>query len=163
MHSWATSGEELHLVERQPKPKEPDKALACFGAVRQDTDERFLYFCSGQPDSERIILMLQRLLDVARREKKRVLILIWDRASWHKSQQLKRWLRQHNQVAKRKGTVRILTCLLPVKSPWLNPMEAHWIHAKRKIVEPDGELSVPEIKRRLCAHFHVALDAATLQ
>jgi len=66
-------------------------------------------------------------------------------------------------VAKRKGNVRILTCLLPVKSPWLNAMEAHWIHAKRKIVEPDGELSVPEIKRRLCAHFHVELDAATLQ
>jgi hypothetical protein len=163
MHSWATTGEELHLVERQPKPKEPDKALACLGAVRQDTDKRLLYFCGGQPDSEHIILMLQRLLDVARRERKRVLIIIWDRASWHKSQQLKRWLRQHNQVAKREGDVRILTCLLPVKSPWLNPMEAHWIHAKRKIAEPDGELTLPEIKRRLCAHFHVQLDAATLQ
>lgn len=163
MCSWAAQGEELHLIERQSKPKEPNKALACFGAVRQDTDERFLYFCDGQPDSQGVILMIQRLLEVARREKKRVLIIIWDRASWHKSQKLKRWLRQHNQVAKRKGDVRILTCLLPVKSPWLNPMEAHWIHAKRKIVEPDGEISVAELKRRLCAHFQVELHAATLQ
>jgi hypothetical protein len=163
MCSWAAPGEELHLIQRQPKPREPDKALACLGAVRQDTNERFLFFCDGQPDSERIILMLQRLLEVARREKKRVLIIIWDRASWHKSQKLKRWLRQHNQRAKREGDVRILTCLLPVQSPWLNPMEAHWIHAKRKIVEPDGELSVAELKRRLCAHFQVDLDAATLQ
>ena len=163
MHSWAATGEELHLVERQPEPKEPNKALACFGAVRQDTGERFLYFSGGQPDTERVILMLQRFLDVARREKKRVLIIIWDRASWHKSHKLKQWLHKHNQVAKRKDDVRLLTCLLPVKSPWLNPMEAHWIHAKRNIAEPDGELSVTELKRRLCSHFQVKLDAATLQ
>jgi hypothetical protein len=50
-----------------------------------------------------------------------------------------------------------------VKSPWLNPMEAHWIHAKRNIAEPDDELSVTELKRRLCSHFQVELDAATLQ
>jgi hypothetical protein len=107
--------------------------------------------------------MLERLLDVARREKKRVLAIIWDRASWHKSQKLKRWQRQHNRAAKRDGDVRLLTCLLPVKSPWLNPMEAHWVHAKRAIVEPDGELPVAETKRRLCAHFEVALETATLQ
>ena len=37
------------------------------------------------------------------------------------------------------------------------------MHAKRAIVEPDGELSVAESKRRLCAHFDVALETATLQ
>jgi hypothetical protein len=42
-------------------------------------------------------------------------------------------------------------------------MEAHWMHAKRKIVEPDGELSVTELKRRLCAHFQVELAATNLQ
>ena len=163
MHSWATKGEELHLVQRQPKPHEQDKALACFGAVRQDTGERFLYFSDGQPDTERTILMLERLLEVARREKKRVLVIIWDRASWHKSQKLKEWQHRHNRKAKRDGDVRLLICLLPVKSPWLNPMEAHWIHAKRAVVEPDGELSVTELKRRLCAHFEVALETSTLQ
>jgi len=163
LHSWAARGEELHLVERQPKPREPDKALACFGAVRQDTGERYLYFAEGQPDTAATILMLERLLAVARREEKRVLVIIWDRASWHKSRALKEWQRQHNRAAKWKGDVRLLTCLLPVKSPWLNPMEAHWVHAKRAIVEPDGELSAAELKRRLCAHFEVALDASTLQ
>jgi hypothetical protein len=99
-HSWATKGEELRLVARQPKPKEPDKALACFGAVRQDTGERFLYFSDGQPDTERTILVLKRLLEVARREKKRVLVIVWDRASWHKSPKLTEWQRQHNRKAK---------------------------------------------------------------
>jgi hypothetical protein len=163
MRSWAAKGEELRLVQRQPKPKEPDKALACFGAVRQDTGDRFLYFCDGQPDTDKIILMLERLLAVARRERKRVLVVIWDRATWHKSKKLKCWTHKHNQAAKRNGDVRLLTCLLPVKSPWLNPMEPHWVHAKRKIAEPDGEITVNELKRRLCAHFQVELSGAALQ
>lgn len=163
MHCWAEPGEELHLVERQPKPKEEQKALACFGAVCQETGKRFLYFCDGQPNSEHTIAMLERLLAVARREKKRVLAVIWDRASWHKSKKLMGWKYQYNQKAKQDGDVRLLTCLLPVKSPWLNPMEAHWIHAKRKIVEPDGELSVMALKGRLSAHFQVELAASLLQ
>jgi hypothetical protein len=163
MRSWAEKGKELRLVERQPSRNETDQALACFGAVRQDTGERFLYFAGGQPNSEKTILMLQQLLEVARRAEKRVLAIIWDRASWHKSKQVTRWIRNHNQVAKRERDVRLLTCLLPVKSPWLNPMEPHWVHAKRKIVEPDGELTVTDLTRRLCAHFQVELSAATLQ
>ena len=163
MRSWAAKGEELRLVQRQPKPKEPGKALACFGAVRQDTGDRFLYFCDGQPDTDKIILMLERLLAVARRERKRVLVVIWDRASWHKSKKLKHWIHKHNRAAKRNGDVRLLTCLLPVKSPLLNPVEAHWVHAKRKIAEPDGEITVNELKRRLCVHFQVELGGAALQ
>jgi transposase len=163
MHAWAAKGEELRLVERQPEPKEPDKALACLGAVRQDTAQRFLFFADGQPDGDMIIRMLPKLLAVARHEKKRVLVIRWDRASWHKSKKVRHWIHQHNQMAKQNGDVRLLTCLLPVKSPWLNPMEAHWIHAKRKIAEPDGELSAPELMRRLCSHFQVELNATTLQ
>jgi hypothetical protein len=163
MHSWAEKGDELRLVERQPTRNETDKALACFGAVRQDTGERFLYFAEGQPNSDNAILMLKQLLEVARQEKKPVLAIIWDRASWHKSKKIMRWIWKRNQAAKRDGDVRLLTCLLPVKSPWLNPMEPHWVHAKRKIVEPDGELTVTELKRRLCTHFQVELSAATLQ
>lgn len=153
----------MHLVQGQPKPKDPDKALACFGAMRQDTGKRFLYLCDRQLDTKRIILVFQRLLEVASRDQKRVLIVIWNRASWHKSQAPKQWLRKHNRAAKRKDDVRLLTYLLPVKSPWLNPMETDWLHVNRKIAEPDGELSVAELKRRLCAHFQVELDAATLQ
>ncbi len=34
--------------------------------------------------------------------------------------------------------MRIVVCQLPVKSPWLNRIEPHWIHAKRAVVEPAG-------------------------
>jgi hypothetical protein len=30
-------------------------------------------------------------------------------------------------------------CRLPVKSPWLNPIEPRWLHGKRAIVEPQGD------------------------
>jgi hypothetical protein len=147
------------LYERTPTPGEPNKALACYGAVRQDTQERYLFFADGQPNTDNTIRMLERLLSVARREEKRVLAVIWDRASWHKSKKLKQWNYMYNQVAKQNGDVRLLTCLLPIKSPWLNPMEPHWLHAKRKVAEFDGDLSVNVLKDRLCADFYV--DPAT--
>jgi len=37
-HAWAAPGEDLRLVQREPKRGEQDQALACFGAVRHDTD-----------------------------------------------------------------------------------------------------------------------------
>ena len=53
------------------------------------------------------------------------LLLIWDNASWHRSQAVRCWLRQHNQQVKRGAVgVRLVICHLPSKSPWLNPNEA---------------------------------------
>ena len=59
----------------------------------------------------------------------------------------------YNQAAKQTGQPRLLTFLLPKKSPWLNSIEPRRFHAKRKTCEPDGELSVIELKRRIAAHF----------
>jgi hypothetical protein len=51
-------------------------------------------------------------------------LLIWDNASWHKSQAVRTWIREHNQQVKQTGKgVRILPFLLPMQSPWLNPIE----------------------------------------
>ena len=73
-------------------------------------------------------------------------------------------MRQHNRQAKQEDQgVRLLTCLLPTKSPWLNPMEPIWLHAKRKVVEPDGDLSVKVLKERLCSHFRTNLVDASLK
>ena len=52
----------------------------------------------------------------------------------------------------RKGT-GLLAVLLPKKSPWLNPIEPRWVHAKRKVVEPERKLSAKELSRRVCAVF----------
>lgn len=162
-HAWAALGEQLRLVHREIRRGEEQKAIACYGALRQDKGQRLMYLCDGQPNSDYSILVLKRLLEVARSEYKRVLVVIWDRASWHKSKKLRQWVLRHNLEAKRQGDVRLLTYKLPSKSPWLNPMEPCWVHAKRKVCEPEGELTPEELKRRLCAHFQVELSTATLK
>jgi hypothetical protein len=91
------------------------------------------------------------------------LVIIWDRASWHASKQVKLWVRQHNHQVRQEGGVRLLTYLLPSKSPWLNPMEPIWLHSKRKVAEPDGPLSANVLKQRLCFLFKTTLADATLK
>ena len=54
---------------------------------------------------------------------------------------------------KREGGCKIRVCGLPVKAPWLNPIEPKWVHGKRRIVEPARLLSAEEIATRVCAWF----------
>ncbi len=151
--AWAPSEKKPRFVQRTPPPKEPDKALACFGALRQDTQETYLYFANGQPNSEQMWLFIIALLALARQEGKNVVVLLWDHASWHKSHRIQQWTRAYNQAAKKAGEPRLLTYLLPLQSPWLNPIEPCWMHSKRAVCEPDGELPAAELKRRLATHF----------
>ena len=77
-HAWTEAGQELRMVQREPKRGESDKALACFGAVRHDTDDVLLYFSTGQPNSLQMWLFIIGLLAVACAEGKQVLVIIWD-------------------------------------------------------------------------------------
>jgi DDE superfamily endonuclease len=81
-------------------------------------------------------------------------LLIWDNASWHRSQAVRHWLRQHNQQVKRgvEG-VRLVVCPLPRKSPWLNPIEPKWVHGKRAVADPDRLLSAAELEARVYAYY----------
>lgn len=84
----------------------------------------------------------------------RALLLVWDNASWHVSQHVRSWIRQHNRRVKQTGQgVRLVVCCLPTKSPWLNPIEPKWRHGKRKVVEPDRLLSAHELAERVCEVF----------
>jgi transposase len=153
LSAWTLPGESFRLMEREPRRHEPEKALACFGAVRQDTEHVELYFSAGQPDSEQMWVFIIALLAIARQEGKRVVVIIWDNAGWHKSQRLQSWIRLYNRAAKPAGEPRLITHLLPLKSPWLNPIEPRWVHAKRGVCQPDGDLSSVELRRRLCCYF----------
>jgi hypothetical protein len=91
---------------------------------------------------------------------KEALLLVWDNASWHVSRALRTWIRARNRAVKCAGSgVRIIACYLPVKSPWLNPIEPKWVHGKRRVVEPDGLLTSHELADRVCAAFGCAHEA----
>jgi hypothetical protein len=85
---------------------------------------------------------------------KTALLLVWDNASWHVSKEVRAWIRAHNRQVKEGGQgVRILSCYLPIKSPWLNPIEPRWGHGKRRVVEAGRLLTALELAERVCAHF----------
>jgi hypothetical protein len=82
-----------------------------------------------------------------------VCVLIWDNASWQVIQAVRAWIHAHNRAVKQQGHgVRSLVGYLPVKSPWLNPIEPKWVHSKRAIVEPTRLLSTQELAERVCAY-----------
>ena len=153
LHSW-TEGEPLRLVEQVPPKRDPEpKALCCYGLLRTDADEVLLRFVDGRPVSHVTTAFLQWLGERLVAERKTVLVLIWDNASWHISQEVRNWKRAHNQRVKQHGGIRLLTCRLPVKSPWLNPLEPHWVHGKRAIVEPARLLTAAEVIARVYDYF----------
>ena len=67
---------------------------------------------------------------------------------------MRQWIREHNQRVKPECQgIRIVSCLLPIKSPWLNPLEAHGVHGKRAVVEPSRLLTAGELVERVNTHF----------
>jgi transposase len=157
------SEQPLRLVEQVVANDDPDpKALACYGllvrwaqGIGEPRHEAvWLRFVDGRPISGITTQFLAWCCGRLEQAGKRALLLIWDNASWHISQEVRAWIGSHNRTVKRTGQgVRIVTCQLPTKSPWLNPIEPKWLHGKRRIVEPDGLLSAHEIAERVCAHF----------
>ena len=90
----------------------------------QYADQMLLRFVDGRPVSAVTIDFLTACCHYLAAQSVTALMLVWDNASWHKSQMVRTWIRSHNQTVKQTGQgVRILPCLLPSKSPWLNPIE----------------------------------------
>ena len=154
LHAWADV-KPVRLREMTVPKTDPDpKAVACYGILRADLNEVLVRFVDGRPVSHVTTAFLTWICEQLTAEGKKVLALIWDNASWHISKEVRSWIRAHNRQAKREGGVRILVCRLPVKSPWLNRIEPHWVHAKRAVVEPDRTLTKAELIGRICAYFN---------
>jgi DDE superfamily endonuclease len=114
-----------------PPPDAPDpQALACDGLwVRpgpQQADQRWLRCVAGRPVSAVTIAFLAWCSAPLAAQGFTAWLLLWDHASWHGRQAVRRWIRQHHQQVKR-GTlgVRLVVCRLPSNSPWLNPLSQH--------------------------------------
>jgi transposase len=162
LNAWADADQPLCLVAQPVPQKEADpKALACYGLLvccpadpAWAEDEVWLRFVDGRPVSAVTTPFLAWCCDKLAAANKRALLLVWDNAPWHVSKAVRAWIRAHNQQVKRCGQgVRIVACHLPSKSPWLNPLEPRWAHAKRHVVEPNGTLSAEALRQRVCDHF----------
>ncbi len=165
VHAWAEPDQPLRLVEQTVATDDPDpKALACYGLLVRwaeptgcQHEESWLRFVDGRPVSTLTIQYLAGCCAQLQALGKTALLLVWDNAAWHVSKAVRAWLRQHNRAVKQAGTgVRIVACWLPIKSPWLNPIEPKWVHGKRHVVEPARLLPASELIERVCAAFNCA-------
>ena len=158
LHSWADAKKPMHLLEKEARKDDPEpKALSCYGLYVPELEETWLRFVDGRPVSAITTRFLGWCCEKLQQRDKKALLLIWDNASWHKSHQVREWIIVHNRRVKASDRgVRIVPCLLPIKSPWLNAIEPQWIHSKRKVVEPERLLSAYELADRACRVFGCA-------
>jgi hypothetical protein len=168
LHTWVEEGTALRLVAQTKAKEDPDpKALACYGllvscpaAPETLPEQVWLRFVDGRPISAITIQYLSWCCAQLAQIGKQALLMIWDNASWHASHAVHDWIRTHNQEVKKRGQgVRLVPCFLPIKSPWLNRIEPHWVHGKRNIVEPARLLTAQELADRVCAHFGCTHDS----
>lgn len=162
LHAW-TAAEPRRLVAPTVPKDDPDPtALACYGVLVRAGDATpealWLRFVDERPVSALTTQFLAWRCERLAALGITTLALVWDNAPWHVSQAVRRWRRTHNQRAHRAGGVRIVPCFLPTKSPWLNPIEPHWVHGKRRVVEPARLLTARELEDRVCAAFGCPID-----
>jgi hypothetical protein len=155
LNAWSADGEPLRLVQRSVAKDDPEpKAISSYGLYVPEIGQTWLRFVDGRPVSSITTRFLSWCTEKLRAAGKKFLLLVWDNASWHISKELRRWLGKHNRRIKESGRgVRIVSCLLPKQSPWLNAIEPKWVHAKRKVIEPERLLGAYELADRVCGVF----------
>ena len=162
MRAWAEGDRPLRLVEQAVAKDDPDqkRALACYGVLFPATNEVWLRCLDGRPTSAVTTVFLEWCCQEAAARGKRALLLVWDNASWHVSKEVRAWVRDHNQRVKASGEgVRLVICQLPIKSPWLNPIEPKWRHTKGRVIEPGRLLPARALAGRVCAALECAYHA----
>ena len=156
LSSWSEEGKPLRLLQKSLAKDDPEpKAVSCYGPYLPELDQTWPRFVDGRPVSGTTTRFLEWSCEKLEALGKKVLLLIWDNASWHICREVRRWLGKHNREGEESGDgVRIVVCLLPKRSPWLNAIEPKkWVHGKRKVVEPDGLLGAYELADRVCRVF----------
>lgn len=162
---WQDDSQPIRLLQRSAATDDDEpKALACYGIWCARQEQMLLRFVAGRPVSHVTTAFVEWACEQLAAQGEKVLVLIWDNASWHVSAEVRNWINDHNEQVKRSGSgVRIIVVGLPTKSPWLNNIEPKWQHGKKAIVEPGRALSALELEERVCAYFGVAQQPHLVQ
>ena len=129
--AWAKRKAPLRVPQRW---NEDVERTALFAALDDETQESFLRWADGQPNSERMVPYLEALMAHWTKKGKRFIVLFWDRAPWHTSKRVRRWIRAYNRRAKEQGLTRLIPFWLPSRSPWLMPLEAVFGAVKHRVL-----------------------------
>lgn len=162
--AWAPEDIPLHVPKRW---NERVETTALYAALDDESQEATLHWTEGQPNSEKTVSFLDKLMQEWAARGKGFIVLFWDRAPWHTSHRTRQWIRDYNRRAKREGLTRLLVCYHPARSPWLMPLEAifGWIKSHvlgGRIFERTSELksAVEACFRQRVPEAKVRRDAA---
>jgi hypothetical protein len=164
-HGWTDPATTHKWQELTPPPGDPaPKALACYGLLvrpgPQQADQMWRRCVAGRPVRVVTIAFLAWCSAQRAAQGFTAWLLIWDNASWHRSQAVRHWRRQHHQQVKQGLVgVRFVVCPLPSTSPWLNPIEPKGVHGKRAVSEAARLLDADELEARVCAYYGCAREA----
>jgi hypothetical protein len=103
--------------------KRTQKRISFYAGLSYTTGRIIGHLCSQQNSEETV----QFLEEIKRHYPEGNILLIWDNASWHKSDTIKQWLQENP------GIVTLMN--FPVYSPNLNPIEHVWKEMKRYLSE----------------------------
>lgn len=88
---------------------------------------------------------LEGVLKEYRRRGIRYLVIFWDNGPWHIAASVRARITEHNRQVKRDGGVHVILFYLPIKSPWLMPLEPVFGQTKRAI-GPERRQEMSELK-----------------
>jgi len=158
--AWAPKDHPPHVAQRW---QEKVDTTALYAALDDETQEPFLNWAAGQPNSEETVLFLDALMAHYTAQGRRFLVLFWDRAPWHTSRRTRDWIRDYNRRAKAEGLTRLIVCLLPTRSPWLMPLEAIFGWIKHQLLGSRLFETVADLRAVVEGCFHRRVADAKLR
>jgi hypothetical protein len=129
--AWAAADDPPRVAQRW---NEAVDTTALYAALDDETQEAFLSWAEGQPNSEVTKEFLEELMAYWTEKGKRFIVLLWDKAPWHTSGSTRQWIRDYNRRAKQEGLTRLIMHHLPTRSPWLMPLESIFGWVKHRVL-----------------------------
>ena len=155
--AWASRDKPLRVTQRWCEEVD---TVALYAALDDETQEAFLSWAEGQPNSEETVRFLEALMVHWTDQGKRFIVLFWDKASWHTSKRTRTWIRAYNWRAKREGSARLIICQLPTRSPWLMPLESVFGWTKHQVLGGRPFETVAELQAAVERHFRQRVASA---
>ena len=89
LHAWSENGQSSRLIQQSVAKDDPDpKAISCYGLFVPEFKETWLRFVDGRPVSAITKRFLSWCSEGLEAVGKKVLVLVWDNASWHASKEV---------------------------------------------------------------------------
>ena len=155
--SWAAVDDPPRVAQRW---SEDVDRVALYAALDDETQEPFLRWAAGQPNSEVTVSFLEELMAYWQARGKRFIVLFWDKAAWHTSGRTRQWIRAYNRQAKADGLTRLIVCTLPTRSPWLMPLEPIFGHTKHQVLGDRQFENIIALQHAVVSAFHQRIPQA---